>query len=674
MAFEFYIEDTLVDQPSGDLDLSTKIRRDDEIGGMVITQEATLTWHKDNDVTPGYTSGYTTLKDLFDSGICNEAIINVYSRVSNTETYLVSTGVLKVPQFEFDEQTFSVSTKIQDNSYYSYIKNNRNLKVDFRAFQTKNKFSIDVLRSWSVDFYNGCTGVRGSTVGALYKGYAATDILEFIIAVITDNKVSFQSDYLTDSIYPLYLFKGESLLNAYTLYPTSDPTFEVSLQDILTELDKEKNLYFYIDSSDPDAPIFRLERREDTFSQQIPVTITEPLEIKTTVYTAKLYGKVRAGSDITVDGSNTSNCIYTMNEAISYYGFKVEEFFPLGQCNTDTELDLVNNWIVSNNVIQDIIVNQSESYMDNYILVECDNIDEIALTADARKWDFYGQAAPPYFYNLGLNNYAKLQRHSSKFETSFGNFLGLGSLGFKALLGDDPVQDETFVTGPASASNFIPFGGLTFQAAFVNESTNGGFDGSNNYDNVNFEYTVPQDGDYSFHICLNLEVTGLSTPAYFEVSAGMIQYDAFLVQKAASGTTDFIFPNGLTQVNDTLVANCVAGDIIQAFYTIIYRPNGVGPAPVVQTITIMYNSYWECNGTPEGGITITAGNQTIQKLLHDMEYHFTDTEWRTILSNPTGVLPFVKDEVTRYGWIQDMTRNEQTGQTKIKLISSNASA
>lgn len=679
MAFKFYIDGVLVDQPTGDMGLSTKIRRDDDLGGVVITQDATLTWFKENLLASGEASGYQILTDLFDSGICNEAEIVIQNQVSDALTYLTHTGIIKIPQVEYDEKRMSVSVKIQDNSFYSYIYNNRNLKVDLRAVQTKNKLEIDEIEWYSVDFFNGCTGgFGGVSTGAYYKGYAVTDVLEFIIAVITDNKVGFQSDYLTNLTYPLFLFKGESLVAPYTIYPGSNPVFEISLQEIITELDRLKNLYFYIDASTPDSPVFRLESREETFSQQTTVTLSEPLEIQTKVDTGTLYTKVVTGSTINADGSLpcSSGGWYTMNEAISYYGFKVEEFFPLGQCNTGTELNLTNQWIISNNVIQDIVVGGSASYLDNYVLVECDGVDTGLLTANAFPWDFYGQTTPPFLYNLGLNNYAKMQRHSSKFETIFGNFLGGGALTFKALQGDNPSQDVTYST--ITGTNIIPPGGITVTpVGFVNETTNGGFDGSNNYDNVTEEYTVSVDGDYSFHFHLHIETTDLEqNPFEWYIVTGTINhYDSGMALKGTITTTMNIYNSGFFFLDGTYVANCVTGDILKfEQYTIEYTNNFPANLKRPTTITVIWDSFFECNGDPEGGITITTGNASIRKLIHEFQYHIADSDWALIIANPTGMIPFIKDEVERYGWIQEMSRNDQTGLTEIKLLSSNATA
>lgn len=674
MAFRFYIDSQLTDQPDNDMQLVTNIDRSAIVGGLTVSQSNKLKWSEPDTPPAGTISGYAYLKSVFEGSLCSECVLEIYDEVGPVETYLHSRSVIKVTDLEFDEQRTSVTTEVRDNSFISYVYNNWELKVDLRALLTKNKLDTEAIVPYHVDLFNGCTGEWGSIIGAYFHGYLVTDILDFIIRVITDEKVSFQSNFLSTLTYPVILFKGESLMNPYTLYPTSNPVFELSLKDVIKELGVIYNLSFFVDNSDPDAPIFRLEDTQSTYSFFGGFTFNEPLFLKTYVDETNLYGDVSVGSTITVDGSNSTGCIYTMNEAISYYGFKEERFYPLGQCNTNAVLNLVSNWVISNNVIQDIIVGASTAYIDDYVLIECDGVDTVGLTANGHQWDFFGQPTPPVFYNLGLNNFNKMQRHSDKFETVFGNFLGIGTLGFKALLGDNPAQDITYMTGSIFNPNFIPPAGLTVNPApFPNETTNGGFDGSNNYNNVVFEYVVLVDGDYSFHGQLHIEVDGIVSFDYFDMIIVITQYDAALTVKSSGSGGAPVLQNGFHIVDGVLVCSAVAGDIIKMTYGMGYHPNQSGNQQNARTLTVIWDSFFECNGTPEGGQSITSGNKYIRKLIHEFEYSVTETEWRTILANSIGAFPFVKDGVTRTGWIKEMTHQSQSGlNTLIKLISSNA--
>ena len=48
------------------------------------------------------------------------------------------------------------------------------------------------------------------------------------------------------------------------------------------------------------------------------------------------------------------------------------------------------------------------------------------------------------------------------------------------------------------------------------------------------------------------------------------------------------------------------------------------------------------------------------------------TDFELIKNNPTGLYKFEKDNVERYGWLDNMKRNDWTGMTTVKLITNNA--
>jgi hypothetical protein len=671
MAFKFYIDGQLTDQPNNDTDMVTTVKRDNQLKGLIRTQDIQLEWTQNNDLNTGEISGYAYLDSVFQDGICNEVEIEIYDYVSPSETNLVYKGIIKLTQLEYDEQKVNIKTKIQDNSFYAYIFNNKDIKVNLNGNYTKSQVPLTPIQPYQIDLFMSDTGIYGSTVGMYFRGYRIYDVMAFIILAITDGKVAFSSTYLEGLEYHPMLIKGQAILNPYTIYPTAeDPLYEISFQECFNELDKIKNLSFYIDNTDPANPILRVEDTESLFTANGGITFTDIKELKTTVDINKLYGQVRVGTTKTIDGQDP--VIYTFNEATSYYGWKIETFFPLGQCNTSTELNLINDWVLSNNVIMDTAIGQSTSNVDDYFLIECDTVDTIAFTALAHRYEFFGQAAPPYFYNFGLNNYNKLQRHSDKFETAFGSFLGIGSNGFRALQGDDPTNDKTYNTGSTGNPNFIPPGGLVDPAEYVNETTNGGYDGNNNYSNIAYEYVVPVDGNYSFSHNMLVEANGLAQISggdYFSVSPFIFLNG---VSVSTSPYTPQIFSNAIYNIVNTAVCNCVAGDIITAKYGITYFPNGQGNQQNARQLTVIWKSFFECNGTPDGGVSITSGNTSIKKLIHEFEYFINETDWRTIEANITSYFPFEKDGVTRLGWIEELNHNNWTGRTKVKLITENA--
>lgn len=671
--FKFYLDNQLADQPTGGP--VTSIKRNNQLKGLLVNQDVDLIWNKNNNLLSGEISGYIYIKSVFDDSICNEIAIQIYDEVSPSETYLIHTGTIKIAQVELFEQPISLQVKVQDNSFYSYINNNKDIEVDFRATQTKNKETLTPLDFWKVDLFSSQSGVYGSFASIFYKGYRVVEVFDFIIRAITDNKVGFQSTYLSTLPNELFIFKGQSLLNPYTVYPTApDPVFEVSFQDLFNEIDVCKNLSFYFDATDPENPVMRIENTEDVYGALGSYQFTAIKELKTSVDVSKLYGEVAVGSTNTANGITPQ--IYTFEEATSYFGWKPENFFPLGQCNRNTKLNLVSNYAISNNVIQEVVIGQSTDYLDSYFLIECTVTDDALNTASATRFTYFGQTAPPYFYNQGINNYEKLQRHSDKFETIFGTFLGIGGNGFRALLGDSVVDDLVYsnlgITLPAF---FIPPGGASFNSEFVNETTSGGYDGNNNYSNVTFRYVLPTDGNYSFHQQLKLGVVGIYRPSIFYTIYNTITlYDSAAVLKSATSPATNYYSDGAYLNDNTYVIDGLAGDIVIASYTIVFDGvfGGPGSQPIGQFLSIGWGSFFEANGTPEGGISITAGNRAIKKLLHEFEEHISASNWRTIQANPTLCYEFKKDDIVRKGWIEDVSHDNNTGRTKVKLISQDA--
>jgi hypothetical protein len=674
MAFKFYIDGQLTDQPVNDTSLVTSIKRDNQLGALLITQDVELIYNGNNLPGSGEVSGYGLIKTLFDSGICNEAEIEVYDEVSATDTVLIYMGIIKIPLVSIDHERVLLKTKIQDNSYYSYIRNNKEIKVNLAAIETKSLIPIDAINKYSVDLYNSYMCIYGSFVppsGVFFHGYRISDVLAFIIKVITDDKISFSSTFLTSLSSELFLFKGESLLNSYTLYPSSAPLFEVSFQEIFNELDKIYNLVFWIDDTDPNNPIFRIEDYESSFGATEIYSFDDLLGLIQSVDNQNLYAQVNVGSEVITDGTSVE---YTWESGRSYYGWKKENFHTLGQCNTKEELNLISEFVLDSNSIQDILILGGTEYIDDYFLIQCDTIDDVLLTSVATQFEFFGDGG--CYYNLGVNNIYKMQRHSVKFETSFGNFLGQGTDAFKALLGDNGGSDIIYqVTNPA-APNYIapnPVGLYVDPSPFSNVTTNGGFDGNNNYDVINFRYTVPAQGNYSFTHQLHLQIAGMFPAEVFDIVNHIKQYDSLSNLITDQFHTVPYGNNGTFYDTVSGVFFCQTGDIIEGSYQINFSRNATIPFPGPDRyLAVIWDSYLECNGTPDSGINIASGNPDVKKYLFEFKYNISQSDFLNIKNNLTQLFAFKKDRITRYGWIYDLQRNDWTGESTIKLITNDA--
>ena len=675
MAFTFYLDNQLTDSPINDMTLATTIKRDSALGAIFTKQEVKLEYNANLNVGLNEISGYAYLKSLWEQGLCSECSISIYDKYSDTESLLHFQGVIKIADLEFDEQRLIVSAEVTDNSYSAYVENNKQVKAALTSDRTKSKEPITPPSLYDVTCFNGETGVYFADV----KMYRIYDVFKFLIPAITDNKVTFESSYLTSSDSELFLTRGNCLIDHGS---EPDEVIQLSFQELFDEVKKLpvnsdvlEPIGFFIDTTDPLNPVLRLENESYFFNGNTVLTFSDIKELKTYAKIDKLYSSVKVGSTATIDGAAPE---YTMVESTQYFGFKEEDYVVYGQCNIDTQLNLVNNFVISNNAINSAFVGGVTDFEGDLFIIECDSVNPYSLTADAKGYEFFG-VSPPYYYNIGLNNAAKLGLYSNSIQSNIGNFLGIGSDGFRAAM----QTDKTFTTNPnqPGGSTFVPPQGQLglFDVPlpiFPDDATGSNYDGNNNYDTATGFYTCPLDGNFSFASNIRFTAQGLQSNIRLRVELRIFHYDSTgTIIKSQSGSVHDSLANGNFSLNVAHAINAVNGDLVGAFIGLrFYTSSGqFPPIPYYQAVTFQSISFFECNGTPDGSVVLAANTSDNYRILqHEFKANLPVLTWQQIVQNPTGMFPFEKDGVTRFGWIEEIRRNDQTGESTIKLTSSNA--
>lgn len=710
MAFKFYIDNQLTDQPDNDTELITTITRDRELGGMFVTQEVTLKYSANPTLQPGTISGFAYLKSVFDAGSCNEVQVVIYDEVSPVETYRVYTGVIKVPSMRVADQQVSLDSKIDDNSFYSYIKNNGNVKFSLYATKTKNGLTIAPPQIYTLDLFQSEPFAWLSTLGYYYFGYRIYDVLRFIVPAISDNKVTFYSDYLqnfgsppgeTNNPIELFIIDGFALSHNNT-----QPSVQVSFNQIVKELFKLKNTFFFIDQTDPDNPVLRLEHISWFFLGTTVLSFVEPLQVTTSVDATKLYGTVKVGAAYNPGGAAA---VYSWITGTSYYGWDEETYTPLGQCNLDTELDLINEFFITSNSVNDQLIGAVDSNNDSLFLIEGADIDTTAFTANAVDYTTYSSdPATKRFYNIGLNNVNKLNIHGSNFHSALTNTQVSGSDVCRIATGQDEfILDQT--PGSGLVSTFTTPVSVE-PITFADELGPNLYDPGNNFDNLAYYYTVPVDGNYSFGVNLDLEALNLkeclntiSLPnlvgtftqqfgvqvtirikAYSDNTfATLVDSSSIMYQITQNGTYTY----GLSLISDLITGNAVR--VETSIQWCVFFPDLFGSTPATVAfisaagicaytsaepkgqIVNLSTSIFECNGTPDGTAIVS---QPALALFKNKVKEFQDdippTDFRTMLSQPFGSYQLIKDGVTTSAWIEQVRHNNWTGRSQIKLITS----
>lgn len=712
MAFRFYIDGFLTDQPDNDRDLITTITRDRELGGMFVNQDVTLKYSNKTIPAGLITSGYAYLKSQFDSGTCNEATIAIFDYVAPTETYPVYTGVIKVNSMKVNEQQGSLESKVDDNNFYSYVKNNGNVKFNLYANKTKNGLSITPPDIYVVDMFQSEPFSYLSVIGNYYYGYRVYDVLRFLVPAISDNKVTFQSDYLQNlgdlpgdpgNPIELFIFDGFALSHANT-----GPQVFASFNQIVKEIFKLKNTFFYIDQSDPASPILRLEHISWFYTGSNVLSFTEPLDLSTYVDATKLYGTVKVGASYNPGGTSPA---YSWPTGTSYFGWDEELYTPFGQCNVDTELDLMNEFYISSNAVSDQVIGAVDANKDQMFLVECASIDLIVHSANAVAYTTYSDdPVNKRFYNIGSNNVNKLNIHGSNFQAALTNTQTAGSDVCRIATG----QDEFIMNQNAGSGLVSTFTTPALKApvSFADELGPGLNDPGANWDNLLYYYTVPTDGDYSFGVNLDLEFLNFkecqNTISIPNLVGTFTQQFGVQVTVSIKAYTDNTFAavidqasqmfqisqNGVDNYGVSLVAPLVAGNVVRVETSsqfIVLLPDVFGSTPLSQAfinlagictytstepkaqVINLSSSIFECNGTPDGSAVVSQPaldlfKSKVSEFMHDI----TPTDFRKILNLPTGSFQVVKDGATRTGWVDEIKYNNWTGRASIKLISSDA--
>ena len=726
MAFRFYLDGQLTDAPINEFELSTSIERDSDTEGININQDVQIAYNENNNLNPYEVSGYALMYNAFDQGTCNELLIDIYDEISDSETIHIYQGVIKVPSINWDLQNRTVSSKVQDNSFYSYINNNQSIEYNFVSPKSKNGVTITPPFQTAVSFF--------STITCLYntvsprKGININDAFDFLVRALSDNKVSFYSWSLQQEPV-LFLFTG----SAMTLNNAgSQSELITSFESLYSEIKKVRNIGYYINRTDLDNPVLIIEDLDLMYGGNNFYQFTDIKEMVSEVNSDNIYAIINVGSKKLADGANPN---YNFPENISYLGFKEEAYVPLGQCNFDNELDLVNDYIISSNMIQDQLYGAVTTNLSDVFMVEC-RFNGVAWEAvQYPTWVNQGQC----FYNEGLNNPSKLIQQNSNYQASTTNTLSMGTFGFRASLGAEQTVGSFDPGSPYT--NGPVLGGYTTQPViFVDENTGSNYDGSGNYDNTLGIYVAPIDGNYSFNSKIEFRIIGcdscssgvtltvVSSPASglpvgnYAVGLTKQQFNARLNIKIYSDNTLTTLINETTTYNtfsgngNYSISNNFAGFLLAGYAVVCslnvdgglycYNLTNTGnqlnynlPNPFIRllnsqgwvigislsqacsfplpypTCYAQTNSYFECNGTPDGILTFGSSDPKLYRSKSwEFEYDIDVSDFEMIKSNPTGLFKFEKDNIDRFGWLQTMKRNDWTGMTTVKLITNNAAS
>lgn len=650
--FKFLLDGIEVEDPIGWEAMLTTIRRDDTLNSVLVFQDGELSFTGD-----GYSYLYSKLEDSF----CNVVAVDIFEKCGSDDYIQIIKANIFLSDVRFNEKNCTCAVKMEDNSFYAKINNNKNIKTSPFTTKSKNGTDITISPTYLLDVYDLTDIIQRSDIETV----RVYDAFRFLIDFMTDGTVSFQST----SFDVGGTWEGLCISTGFRLRTgtATDAFTQFSFQELYTEVASRIPIGMKV-INPYTSPTIVIDTLDLLYPNTEIDNYTDINEIVTSVDQGKLYSNIRVGS-------RTINSDLTLKfpEDIRFFGFKEEEFFIIGECNLDNTLELVNNWVLSSNVIY-LTVNGDQAYDSDLFL-----IDSVLATSTTGRTDNqdYLQTGD-YFYNMDLNNANTIIRYVGFVPNSIASYFDVTGAGtFHAYLPSNLTH--TAVVAPDN-DDYNP---LALSAE--------NYDISGAYNTGTYRFTAPSTGVYTFNTNVKLSTGsgGVGTVfAYFQAylrvfdSAGNPTVGEYFGSPAVYygvrmfTASTFLAPYGIpfvavgasTTVNFTNTVNII---MRQGDYCYLRFSKSGTTGDVDYTINSgVDNTYMKCDDNTLGGGIFETGNPSeYPVLVHEFEYPLSKSRFDNLLADSSGLINFsMNGKPNRKAWIKEISYNHAVGTARVKLI------
>lgn len=647
----------ITETPNGWQDFTNTIRLDRELKTLFEIADVPITFYED---------GYRLLKSAFDTlGFSASYPIQILRENEDGQYIVIFDGTLYFKDIEFQEgiEGYSAKCQLTDNSFFSKIYNNRNIKAKVYVGKSKSGIDIDPADYWRTTFFKCSDGSYYSHLtGAGYErndtSFRVYDVLRFLVDFMSDGKVQFYSDYFDTGKGAGYMitcgliarFTSGAIGTGVTQELFEENFPDLSFADVFKELDVCDNLAMRVGFTGS-QPYVRIEDRSFLYPTTVLQSFTDVDEITRKTASEYLPAKIKVGSQIVTDETFLS-----FPAQIRFQGTKEEEYLLLQTSNTDQSEEWVNSWIIDTNTIEDLVENgatTAPTTYDSTVILINTVLDFGNIWGDAVKTNWL-TTAPPYFYNEVFTNANKAQNHQGFIPASIAAYLS--------------IVDNSF---SASSTAINPASPGYYQRSVIDEQLiecdNEISDPNNNYDPVNYRYTAPTSGVYTFEASAVVEL--------LEFIGFLRADDIELIIRRKDSADVFISDTRLAIINVSVPANSSVISGITGSVNV--NMNATDRAYLYVKISgpdIKYRIYpdarYLCVSTADGGgIYQVSDPKNFPAIRNKFKHSLTFTDWQTLRLNPVGLIPFnVHDGKTYFGWIEEIKYKQFTGECNVILI------
>jgi hypothetical protein len=455
MPIQFFINDVQYEDPLNWDEFTIRLARDRSLNAVLLSYDVNL-------ILGG--EAYTLLNNLrLTNQYCEPLTVLIKYHCGSGAWYNLVRGYIFITECRFDLSHCTVSTKIFDESFSSYIGNNRSVPFNTSADRSKELVPIPSVVPYGLTTFDPKTGIYDRVV----RGYKLFDVFDSCINFISNNKVKLISSFLSNVIpadggdYNLFITSGASLRSTVIV------PFTTTFIQLYEAIRSKFNLGIGFQLIDG-IPHILIERAEYFLDETVSTTIEEVDNVIAFFDQQQLFNRVQFGSQTyTSQFDSVVDNNYLSFPDIAFRGFQDETFYVIGECNIDNVLDCYNetNIVIDNNTIEDIVIYNNDSYDKAPVLIECfGNVSPFS----ARQTDPLGLGQTVYNGDLTNDNTA------ANFIGAVPNSIYSSYLGYDVTLFPFRVEREIFPSVPICDTNFnILFFTLDNTAGLVGTSEPG---------------------------------------------------------------------------------------------------------------------------------------------------------------------------------------------------------
>lgn len=363
--FRYYLNSIQVNEPSNWKDFEEGIEYDLENNTFLYNYSTLLKFNGGR--------AYDELLFQWENNTCSYIPFSIEQKICG-EWKTVFIGNVFVADIVLNTNLCTVECNVTDNGYLALINNNKSIEIyidETSAMYSKNGVSM---ASLNIQYFplrptNPATGVGNSAM--LCQALTIYDCFKFLIAYLTDLKVSFKSDLLDTSksiSRPVDRIKKLNLTTGYNLYYggggfTNTEPPKISLQRLITEISRFYQIGYYVEYDSNGNATFVLEDLDWFLNNTSVLSYTAVKSIEQKNATNVYYSNIQIGGNSSDYDENTY--IYKFQEEETYT-FGEEAYYFGGVCNIDKTLNLQGSFIVDHNTLQSTQFNTAQGVIDAF--------------------------------------------------------------------------------------------------------------------------------------------------------------------------------------------------------------------------------------------------------------------------------------------------------------------